>query len=234
MFTYKHLKSHCFFGCTHITSLNPCTTGNRQFAECLRHSAKPEIHSVKALPSAALGKEQSSKNPSAKVSLPSATYRALGKAFAECHVSTRQKKSDVNSDGLFASATSAALGKKISFFLKILYRVPYSCTRQRIFLFKKKSLPSAMALALGKAGKLGLCFPALPSAMVTALGKALFAECGTRQRGGKCYFFFVFCFPSAQTKKSHIYQHTAQDISHTHPYSITYTSITHHIHIHHP
>ena len=47
-------------------------------------------------------------------------------------------------------------------------------------------------------------------------------------------FFFIFCFPSAQTKKSHIYQHTAHDISHTHPYSITYTSITHHIHIHHP
>ena len=45
-----------------------------------------------SLSSAALGKEQSAKNPSAKVSLPSAIYRALGKAFAECHVSTRQKK----------------------------------------------------------------------------------------------------------------------------------------------
>ena len=125
------------------------------------------------------------------------------------------------------SATSAALGKEFFlFFLKILCRVPYSCTRQRNFFlfFLKKSLPSAMALALGKARKLGLCFPALPSA--TALGKALFVE--YRE---KCYFF-VFCFPSAQTKKSHIYQHTTQDISHTHPYSITYTSITHHIHIH--
>ena len=183
----------------------------------------------------ALGKEQSAKNPSAKVSLPSATYRALGKAFAECHVSTRQKKPDVNSDGLFVECHLSDTRQRIfPFFLKILCRVPYSCTRQRNFFFlKKKSLPSAMALALGKAGKLGLCFPALPSAMVTALGKALFAECGTRQRGEKCYFL-VFCFPSAQTKKSHIYQHTAQDISHTHPYSITYTSITHHIHIHHP
>ena len=46
------------------------TTGNQQFAECLRHSAKPEIHSVKALPSAALGKEP------------------VGKGFfAECHIS---------------------------------------------------------------------------------------------------------------------------------------------------
>ena len=81
--------SHC---CRLVTTRPSLTTGNRQFAECLRHSAKPEIHSVKALPSAALGKEQSAKNPSAKVSLPSAIYRALGKAFAECHVSTRQKK----------------------------------------------------------------------------------------------------------------------------------------------
>jgi hypothetical protein len=60
------------------------------------------LHSAKALLSAALGKEHSAKNPLAKVSLPSATYRALGKAFAECHVSTWQKKSAINSDGLFA------------------------------------------------------------------------------------------------------------------------------------
>jgi len=43
-----------------------------------------------SLSSAALGKEHSAKNSSAKNSLPSATCRALGKAFAECHVSTRQ------------------------------------------------------------------------------------------------------------------------------------------------
>ena len=89
------------------------TTRNQQFAECLRHSAKPEIHSVKALPSAALGKEQSAKNPSAKVSLSSATYRALGKAFAECHISTRQKKTDVNSDGLFAECHLSGTRQRI-------------------------------------------------------------------------------------------------------------------------
>ena len=51
-----------------------CTTGNWHFAECLRHSAKPEIHSAKALPSAALGKELIDKE-----------------AFAECFLSgTRQ------------------------------------------------------------------------------------------------------------------------------------------------
>ena len=38
------------------------TTGNPQFADCLWHSAKPEIHSAKALPSAALGKGHSAKN----------------------------------------------------------------------------------------------------------------------------------------------------------------------------
>ena len=70
-----------------------------------------------------------------------------------------------------------------------------------------------MALALGKARKLGLCFPALPSAMVTALGKALFAECG---KEGKNAIFLVFCFPSAQTKKSHIYINTQHRIYHIH------------------
>ena len=67
-----------------------CTTGFWFFAECRPHSAKPALHSAKALPSAALGKEHSAKNSSAKNSLPSATCRALDKAFAECHVSTRQ------------------------------------------------------------------------------------------------------------------------------------------------
>ena len=57
-----------------------------------------------------------------------------------------------------------------------------------------------MALALGKVGKLGLCFPALSSAMVTALGKALFAECGTRQRGENA-IFLVFCFLSDTVRR---------------------------------
>ena len=42
------------------------------------------MHSTKPLPSAALGKEPPVKNLSAKNSLPSAFYRALGKVFAEC------------------------------------------------------------------------------------------------------------------------------------------------------
>ena len=60
------------------------TTGLSEFAECQGHSAKLNLHSAKALPSAALSKDHSVKNESAKTSLPSVFCRALGKAFAEC------------------------------------------------------------------------------------------------------------------------------------------------------
>ena len=71
-----------------------------------------------------------------------------------------------------------------------------------------------MALALGKARKLGLWFPALPSAMVTALGKALFAECGTRQRGENAIFLF-FAFHQRK-QRNHIYINTQHRIYHIH------------------
>ena len=122
--------------------------------------------------------------------LPSVTS-ALGK-----------KKSDVNSDGLFADCHLGGTRQRI-FFLKILCRVPYSCTRQRNFFFlKKKSLPSAMALALGKAGKLGLCFPTLSS---VALGK----------EGGKAIFLFFFAFHQHK-QRNHIYINTQHRIYHIH------------------
>jgi hypothetical protein len=60
------------------------TTENRRFAECLRRSAKPIMYSAKALRSAALDKAHTAKKVSVKTALPSAFYRALGKAFAEC------------------------------------------------------------------------------------------------------------------------------------------------------
>jgi hypothetical protein len=63
-----------------------------------------------------------------------------------------------------------------------------------------------MTLALSKAGKLSLCFPALPSAMVMALGKDLFAECGTRQRGGNAIFLF-FAFHQHK-QRNYIYINT--------------------------
>jgi hypothetical protein len=86
----------------------------------------------------ALGK----KNLSAKVSLASVTYRALCKAFVECHISTRQKKllsstlttslssatlistqqkkSAINSDGLFAECDVSDTRQR-SFFLKKIF-----------------------------------------------------------------------------------------------------------------
>ena len=60
------------------------TTGLSGFAECQGHSAKPNLHSAKVLPNAALGKDHSAKNGSAKASLPSVFCWALDKAFAEC------------------------------------------------------------------------------------------------------------------------------------------------------
>jgi hypothetical protein len=47
-------------------------------------SANPEKHSAKSLSSVVLGKEGSANSISAKTSLPSTFYRALGKNFAEC------------------------------------------------------------------------------------------------------------------------------------------------------
>ena len=78
-----------------------------------------------------------------------------------------------------------------------------------------------MALALGKAGKLSLYFPALPSAMVTALGKALFAECGTRQRGEMLFFWF-FSFHQHK-QRNHIYINTQHKIYHIHTHIPSHT-----------
>jgi hypothetical protein len=69
------------------------TTGIDRFAECLKHSAKPEKHSGKSLPSVTLGKERSANCTSATTSLPSTFCRALGKEFAECHLVLGKEKS---------------------------------------------------------------------------------------------------------------------------------------------
>jgi hypothetical protein len=82
------------------------TTGFRPFAECLGHSAKPRLHSAKALPSVTLGKGHSVVIMSAKTSLPSAFCRALGKGFPECQERHSAKKSSRDGvwgrDGIFA------------------------------------------------------------------------------------------------------------------------------------
>jgi hypothetical protein len=69
------------------------TTGISYFAVCLRHTAKALLHSVKSLPSVTLGKERSANCTSATVSLPSTFCRALGKEFAECHLTLGKEKS---------------------------------------------------------------------------------------------------------------------------------------------
>jgi hypothetical protein len=78
------------------------------------------LHSAKALPSAALGKEPSVKFWSAKVSLPSVFYRALGKGFAECKLaSTRQRKVVVTAPAPVTAAlpsTSLADTRQIFFY----------------------------------------------------------------------------------------------------------------------
>jgi hypothetical protein len=69
------------------------TTGHNSFAECLRHSAKAILHSAKALPSVTLDKERSANCTSSTTSLPSTFCRALGKEFAECHLTLGKEKS---------------------------------------------------------------------------------------------------------------------------------------------
>jgi hypothetical protein len=69
------------------------TTGHSSFAECLRHSAKAILHSVKALPSVTLDKKRSANCTSATASLPSTFCRALGKEFAECYLTLGKEKS---------------------------------------------------------------------------------------------------------------------------------------------
>ena len=64
-------------------SYSSITTGFMLFAECQMHSAKPGKHSVKSLPSVTLGKDHSVKPLTAKGTLPSAFFRALGKDVAE-------------------------------------------------------------------------------------------------------------------------------------------------------
>jgi hypothetical protein len=76
----------------------PLTTGIERFAECLKHSAKPEKHSTKTLPSVTLDKEFS-----AQQDIP---FLALGIASsAECQTP------DTQQSGFFAEYQSSALDK---------------------------------------------------------------------------------------------------------------------------
>ena len=114
------------------------------------------------------------------------------------------------------SATSAALGKEFFlFFLKILCRVPYSCTRQRNFFFFKKNL--CRVPWLWHSAKLGnwvsasqLCrvpwsrHSAKPSLPSVALGKE-----------GENAIFWFFAFHQHK-QRNHIYINTQHMIYHIH------------------
>ena len=84
------------------------TTGFSFFAKCLTHSAKADIHSTKPLPSVTLGKGRSVNSLSAKTSLPSALYRALGKDFAESQSDTQQRKVAVTASAIVTAALPSA------------------------------------------------------------------------------------------------------------------------------
>jgi hypothetical protein len=99
------------------------------------HSAKKALHSAKLLSSATLGKELSPYPFTAKASLPSATCRALGKGFPECHDGTRQRKAAVMARSQW----------------RPLCRVPRVGTRQRnVFFIFFKCFAECLNLALGK------------------------------------------------------------------------------------
>jgi hypothetical protein len=81
------LQRHC------LSFLSSINAGISCFAECLKHSAKPEKHSEKALQSVTLDKENSTNCTSAMASLASTFYRTLGKDFAECQLVLGKEKS---------------------------------------------------------------------------------------------------------------------------------------------
>ena len=159
------------------------------FAECLRHSAKARLHSAKSLPSAALGKEHTVKNLSAKHSLPSVFYRALDKGFAECPGDTRQRKATgteaVRWQSLCRVPTLQALGKDFFNFFNNFFAEcqPVRHSAKIFYFFKKISLPSALWMSLGK---------------VLFFFKKILCRVPTREALGKDFlFFFKFSLPSA-------------------------------------
>jgi hypothetical protein len=93
----------------------PITSRNSFFAECLKHSTKPERHSTNALSSVTLDKESSANCTSTTTSLPSTFYRALDKDFAECHLLLSKEKSpsrrQVTATESMRSAHKVTLGK---------------------------------------------------------------------------------------------------------------------------
>jgi hypothetical protein len=175
------------------------TTRIEGFAECLKHSAKPEKHSAKSLPSVTLGKESSTNSTSATTSLPSTFYRALSKDFAECQSVLGKEKRLSRRRVTETAPLPSVLGD----------------TRQRSYLFAECLQPALGNGSTSGARRQVLCqvpgpqhsakklyrcpgVASLPSAMALTLGKACSAKCqsfDTRQRS-----FFAECQRSALGK----------------------------------
>ena len=110
-------------------SPTPSTTGFRFFAECLRHSAKAKLHSAKALPSAALGKEHTAKidrqSLLCRVSFVGHSAKALPSAPGTLGKEKRPSRRQSRWRSLCRVPTRQALGKDFLFFFKnFLCRVP--------------------------------------------------------------------------------------------------------------
>ena len=224
------------------------TTGNGRFAECPKHSAKPQKHSVKALPSVALGKEGSANSTSAKPSLPSTFLGHSAKRFAECQGALGKEKWPLrrrgNGDGFFAECQgqhSAKASPLPSVFPEALGKeLAREGPHVRLFAecsvrhsAKPTSLPSASDITLGKEPK------PVPRSV-------LFAECydpDTRQRAslpivtlGKVtsmyLFYLFFVFHPHKQKISHIYiTDIITDINSQHKHKTVTTNINiHHKH----
>jgi len=122
------------------------------------------LQETTALPSAALGKGSSANFKSAKGSLPSAFYRALGKGFAECLLGgTRQRKVTVMTG------------------YKLTVALPSVCkkgTRQRNFFKKILNFCAECPTRRHSAKKFGIFL------------KKFFAEC-PRTLGKEINFFYL-------------------------------------------
>ena len=91
------------------------TIGLVLFAECPKHSAKPILHSAKALPSAALGKLHTTIIVTAKKALPSPFSRAPSKTFAVYQTALGKVRGGARD---FAECYTKALGKVMNDKLK--------------------------------------------------------------------------------------------------------------------
>jgi hypothetical protein len=198
-------------------------TGIGRFVEYLKHSAKPNKHSAKTLPSVTLGKESSANSTSATASLSSTFYRAVDKYFTKCHSVLEKEKPSSRRLVTETTPLPSVLGdtrQKITF-----TECPPTCTWQRVHQRGPLSVLLSSALRDTRQSLL-LCrvpgpqhsaknlyrcpgIPSLPSAMALTLGKVTSIH----------LFNLVLLFHPNKQNISHIHH-----IYHTINTDITYTS----------